>query len=328
MTKPYTKANFFLIGAPKAGTTSLDRLLRAHPDVYLSPIKEPFHFCYDINDQIRSEFELQKTINLSDYLANDCPDLVHHHLVEEADDYAQLYKNAPADTVVVGECTTSYLSSKVAAKAIHEYNPDSKIVAIIRDPITRIRSHYNMDRRTGSVQSEITVYLEEEIALGENANHYNSRNYMNYSRYLTQIENWQKEHGSDKIMVIIFEELIVRPNEVIPKLYKFLGINAPAHPSPFTKENSGAQQNRFSSFDRLLYVSRMKPPILKLVRKLLPRSGRDILKKIYFKAPKTIKPKTKETWLDFPEIKSLQDEYNKLTAQYGLKQKNSDAPPN
>lgn len=325
MTKPNRKANFFLVGAPKAGTTSLDRLLRAHPDVYLSPIKEPFHFCADINDQIRSEFERQKSIDLSDYLDDDCPDLIHHHLVEGADDYARLYKNAPTDSVIVGECTTSYLSSKVAAKAIHEYNPGSKIVAIIRDPIQRIRSHYNMDQRTGSVRAKITVSLRAEAALGENANHCNSRYYINSSRYLSQIRRWEKAFGSDQVMVILFEELVAQPNEVILELYTFLGISPPAHPTALTKENSGAKKNRFSSFDRLLYVSGMKPTILKLVRKLLPPSGRDILKNIYFKTPRTSDHKPKEAWLDFPEIKSLQDEYDTLTAQYGLKQKNSDA---
>ena len=71
--KPSTpKANFFLVGAPKAGTTSVDRLLRRHPQVFLSPIKEPGHFCPDVAEQLAPSFGKKTRLDIAAFL--DSPD--------------------------------------------------------------------------------------------------------------------------------------------------------------------------------------------------------------------------------------------------------------
>src|SRR5512133_4056816 len=81
-----TRANFFLIGAPKAGTTSVDRVLREHPDVFLSPIKEPCHFCPDVNVQIAPVLKRPDRIDLADYLASTQREIVHMcHVASPAD---------------------------------------------------------------------------------------------------------------------------------------------------------------------------------------------------------------------------------------------------
>ena len=67
------RVNLFLIGAPKAGTTSIDTFLRAHPQVFMSPIKEPSHFSPDVNTQTRGELARQSTLDLKRYLASSGP---------------------------------------------------------------------------------------------------------------------------------------------------------------------------------------------------------------------------------------------------------------
>jgi hypothetical protein len=88
------KATFFLVGAPKAGTTSVDRVLRRHEDVFLSPIKEPCHFCSDINAQIAQSLNRKDRIDLRSYLASPTREIVHLAHVASADDYARLYEGA------------------------------------------------------------------------------------------------------------------------------------------------------------------------------------------------------------------------------------------
>src|SRR6478735_11522960 len=117
-----SKANFFLVGAPKAGTTSVDRLLRSHPDVFVSPIKEPCHFCVDVNAQLQPSLKAKAGIDLASYLSAPARPVVHMRHVQSPEDYSRLFEGA-AGHKVIGECSTYYLSSAVAAREIHAYNP-------------------------------------------------------------------------------------------------------------------------------------------------------------------------------------------------------------
>src|SRR6476620_8210583 len=97
------KANFFLVGAPKAGTTSVDRLLRDHPDVFLSPIKEPCYFCPDVREQLAKKWPTRKPLNIQEYLASPDREVIHMYPVAREDDYARLFADAGGRRIV-GEC--------------------------------------------------------------------------------------------------------------------------------------------------------------------------------------------------------------------------------
>src|SRR6478672_5580804 len=88
------RANFFLVGAPKAGTTSLDRLLRSHPDVFLSPIKEPCHFCPDVTAQLRHQLNARAGFDLPGYLASPDKAVIHFQPVASPEHYARLFDGA------------------------------------------------------------------------------------------------------------------------------------------------------------------------------------------------------------------------------------------
>ena len=91
------KANFFLVGAPKAGTTSVDRLLRDHPDVFLSPIKEPCHFCPDVNAQLASQQDPSR-LDLDAYLDAPQRPIVHLYPVSSPERYAPVrWRGRPSD---------------------------------------------------------------------------------------------------------------------------------------------------------------------------------------------------------------------------------------
>ena len=312
------KANFFLIGAPKAGTTSIDRLLRKHPQVYLSPIKEPCHFCSDINDQIRAESGRQASINLATYLDAGCPKIVHQHLVERPEDYAKLFSEAQESDTLIGECSTYYLSSKVAPKALYAYNPDAKIVAIIRDPISRIHSHYNMDLRTGLKSGDLASHVRQEILLGPLANYSSCRNYLDACRYTEQIERWKTTFGVNRVLVLIFEELIRDPDVVLDQLYNFLGLDPKNAIKELSVENSGGVQSRFGWVDRNLYNLGLKPLLQRAVKLMLTEAGRETFKRLYFKNVDTSTGSEDTTWQLFREVAKLQAEFSTLVEKYSL----------
>lgn len=257
--QPNRKANFFLVGAPKAGTTSVDRLLRGHPDVFLSPIKEPCHFCPDVNTQLASAYKDRDRVDISAYLASPSRDVVHFCEVSSPDDYSRLFDCA-GDRRIVGECSTYYLSSKIAPGKIHAYNPDAKILVLVRNPIDRIHSHYAMDRSLGFVSGPLLSHVEEELALGDDANWGNCRFYVGASRYSRQIEEFGRYFARENICVVSFEKLIADPDTELRRLFRFLDIAEPQGHLVLPIEN----KSRAARFPRLhggLRKSGLKPVI-------------------------------------------------------------------
>ena len=118
--------NFFIVGAPRAGTTSLYRYLRRHPQVFMPAVKEP-HFFANIN-----------------------PDPDQRHLFPAMDEgqYVRLFRGA-LHYRAIGEASPSYLVTKGAAERIKARVPNAKIIMLLRDPTERAFSHYLMDIRDG-----------------------------------------------------------------------------------------------------------------------------------------------------------------------------------
>jgi len=100
------KPNFFIIGAPKCGTTSLAYWLSEHPQIYFSPVKEPFFFSSDVFQNFSSWEE-----------------------------YLGLFADANEDHRAIGEGSTHYLFSRVAVQRIEEAFEDPKYVVVVRDPV-------------------------------------------------------------------------------------------------------------------------------------------------------------------------------------------------
>ena len=111
--------NFFIVGAPKAGTHSLYEYLNQHPKVFMSPRKEPYFFC---------------PIMVPDGDKNSNP-------IRDEKEYLKLFEEAKNETML-GEATASYLGDPKSAELIHEKIPNARIIIIIRDPVDRAFSSY------------------------------------------------------------------------------------------------------------------------------------------------------------------------------------------
>jgi hypothetical protein len=285
---PGPRANFFLVGAPKAGTTSIERLLRGLPDVFLSPIKEPCHFCPDVAEQLAPAFRRKQHVDVAAYLASPARPPVGLAWVASPGDYARLYEGADGRKVV-GECSTFYLSSRVAAARIHAYNPDARIVAVQRRPLDRIRSHYEMDRVHGTTREPLPALVEQELALGEDADWGNSRYYVGASRYARQLREFRRHFPEEQICVLSFEKLVADPAAELSRLFAFLGIEPPGGAAALPSANRG-RAARFPALNSALHASGYKSLVSGALKRLLPERLERAAKAAYYRRGARVVP--------------------------------------
>lgn len=238
--------NFFIVGAPKCGTTALFRFLENHPQVFLSDPKEVNFFSKKELEEQRLYYQDFKPRNENEYL--------------------NLFKNADTQHEIIGEASVSYLYYPEVAGRIHSFNPDSKIVILLRDPVARAWSHYLMDKRLGLVKKE----LMEIFQSGEAIDRLNFQQYFLLGNYASQVEKYLVLFGKKNVKIFFTEELKSNRNNTIQKLYRFLGIQN-FELTEDIKHNAYKEPKGF--FLKKLYSMSF---IRKNIKKLIPQS---ILKK-------------------------------------------------
>ena len=117
---------FLIIGAMKAGTTSLYHYVGQHPQIYMSPVKEPQFFTFE-NEAL--DFHGPGDWHIT------------HQIVKDLENYRKLFQGVTEERAI-GEASTVYLYSSRTAERIHSYIPDAKLIAILRDPVERAYSNY------------------------------------------------------------------------------------------------------------------------------------------------------------------------------------------
>ena len=187
------RVNFFVIGAAKCGTTTLYARLSQHPEVFLSPLKEPNYYSRsDLNPaRFSKAFKANTKLDLTDYLAQSDPlPEMQVGFVRDEGQYARLFSGATDAHRVVGECSTSYLWSPSAPAALHAAHPDAKIVVALRDPVERIYSHYLMARKYGFVKGSVVEAVKADLAHPD-PSWGRSELFVELSLYEAQIKGWQ-----------------------------------------------------------------------------------------------------------------------------------------
>ncbi|MGV7223860.1 MAG: methyltransferase domain-containing protein [Nitrospinales bacterium] len=211
--------NFFLIGAPRSGTTSMYWRLRAHSEVHMSRTKEPFFF-----DE-RAHGVLSESVSKeSEYLA--------------------LFKFAPFQVKIIGEASTSYLSSVKALKKISRYNPDSNILIMLRNPIKASISMYLQTRKGGKYEFEPN-FEQAWRACYVQADRLFMINYPKLFLIGEQLKNAYSIFNNDKIKVVIFDDLVQDSASVFSDVLHFLGLDAHTH-ARIPRSNSAEWKNMSS----------------------------------------------------------------------------------
>lgn len=246
------RPNLFIIGATKCGTTSLHTYLNRHPAVVMSSTKEPGYFLTpdERHPVIQSGGKSE---------------------AEQWESYAALFTSTNTGTAglqpkYLGESSTAYTHLPVrqgVAERLFAFNPDAKLIYIIRDPIDRTISHYWWN-----------VRHEGERRPPHEAIHIGST-YLDVSNYAMQLREYLAIFPAKAIQLITLEELSSQPQESISRLLDWLGLEqVTADELINSRENATPETlayTRSNLLDRLRYSqlwNRLGPLVPKPIRSL------------------------------------------------------------
>jgi hypothetical protein len=294
-TKPQTvvtKApNFFVCGTVKAGTTSLYNYLQQHPEVYMSPIKEPHHFATDLRvSEFNPFYAKNLKTDITEDLAGDLADInMIAAIVQSRPQYLELFRDVK-DEKAIGEVSTSYMYSAAAANEIFKYNPKAKIILSLRNPISRAYSHYLMNYRSGAVRGQFHDELVADINRQPKGWGL-SRLYLDHGYYYQQVKRYFDLFPREQILVLIFDELSKNPDAVMKKVYDFLGVS-----SDFKSQTDVIHNKAKIPVSGMARMIINQQTIIKIAGMLVPKKiRRYVLSKLYTsKNLPEFKPATKE----------------------------------
>ena len=191
------KPNLFILGAMKSGTTLLWKLLGSHPSIYMSTPKEP---CYFVEPT---------------QLRNLHPFFWSQGYWQSQERYLQLFQSNNNE-LFAGEASVYYTHLPRAtgvAEKIRQFNPDARLIYIIRDPVERTISHYWHGVIHSNEDRSLLRAISEE------------RQYCDVSYYAMQLMPYLDRFKSEQIKILTFEELIENPDETIKSIFRWLGLD-------------------------------------------------------------------------------------------------------
>jgi hypothetical protein len=259
--------NFFLAGAPKAGTTSLYHYLSQHPQIYMSPIKEPCYFASEFRPENCAK-ALQPAVernqrDLRKYLAGPMREHRFGGVITDWDDYQRLFQAVRGQTAI-GEASPGYLWSETAARNIHAEIPDAKILLLLRNPADRAFSQYLHQVAVGGLR---LTFRQQIQACLQNRSRRFSLQYpmLEFGLYHSQLTRFLEFFPSHNICIHLYDEYCADPAATVASVFRFLGVD-----DAFTPDTS--QRYLELSVPRLAGVSHSlrKLGIWQAVKRLTP----------------------------------------------------------
>jgi len=211
-----SKVNFFVAGSSKSGTTWLYKCLQAHPNVFV-PEKDALHF-FNLN--------YHKGTNW----------------------YHQWFRGSE-EFPIICDPTPSYIRDAAAAQRIHDYNPDAKLVFLLRNPYDRLFSHYWHQKRKARIHFEI----KDILGYNEVGNYDLFEIWVRPSLYYEQLKHYVEHFDQEQLVFFKFEHLQNNPEDLLKQLFEFLNIKPKIDGLPVTQKFNTAQkrQTRISRLDKI-----------------------------------------------------------------------------
>lgn len=226
--------NFFIVGAPKCGTTAIYEYLRLHPNIFMPEVKEPHFFARDLGSYPR---------------------------IKTAEEYRAIFAGSTDDHLRVGEASVYYLRSAVAIRNIREYNPDARLIAMFRNPVEMVHS----------LHSQLLYVAEENERDFETAWRLQTRRrqgfdlppgsrgaflvqYADVGQFGSQAERLLSTFPAAQVKIILHEDFAASPQRVYDDLVTFLELPHDHRTTfPRINDNKRARMTWLKNFAR-------KPP--------------------------------------------------------------------
>ena len=235
--------NFFIVGAPKCGTTAMNDYLAQHPDIFMAQ-KEIHFFGSDLKTKLK---------------------------ISEKQ-YMNFFKNA-GNRKIIGEASVWYLYSKTAAREIKQFSPQAKILIMLRNPVEVIHSLHSQhlyDANENVLDFEKAVSLDEERKTGkklpDSVDFFELPAYKDSVLFAEQVKRYFDVFGKDKVHVTLYDDFVVDTEKAVMEVLHFLGANSETKIT-YNVINPN-KKIRFFSIHRLL---KNPPSVLKkIIRIILP----------------------------------------------------------
>lgn len=203
------KPNFLIVGAAKCGTSSLDRYLSQHPEVFIPPKKEAHYY---------------STISFPERFRGPGDDGMNQYTIRDQHLYEDLFTGVRQEKAV-GESSVFYLFYPGTAERIYADIPDAKIIIMLRNPIDRAFSAY-----MHLIRDE-----REHLDFGEALQNEERRKAMDYEPmwlykelglYSRQVKRYFDVFGESQVKTVIFEEFVKDPQSTLVDLLNFLDVDS------------------------------------------------------------------------------------------------------
>ena len=243
------KVDFFIVGAPKAGTTSLYNYLNEHPEIVMSTKKETDYFSNESIEKQGMYYEKKRIMTLARY----------HSFFPVS------------ENKIYGEASVSYLFYKDVPKKIKDYNANAKIIVMLRNPVDRAFSHYLMDYRLGLSSNSFDQIIEKK--LNNKKAHLYYQQYVELGLYYNQIKRYFDFFGKENICIIFFHDFKNNPEKEVKRVYNFLGL------VKNYKSEINKQYNTFSMLHNV-YIRKLYSMVWlrKFLRAIIPKEITKIIK--------------------------------------------------
>ncbi len=212
------KPNFFIVGAPKCGTTALYEYLHPHPNIFMPKVKEPHFFATDLGG---------------------------YPAVKTLEDYNELFADASGDHRRIGEASVYYLRSSVAIANIRRFNPDAKLIAMFRNPVDMVHSlHAQLLYWSYETESDFETAwrLQERRSRGLDTPRSCPEplllQYTQIGQFGIQTQRMLESFPRSQVKLILYDDFAASPQRTYDEVIEFLGIPHD-HRTDFPRINEG-----------------------------------------------------------------------------------------
>jgi hypothetical protein len=243
--------DFFIVGQPKSGTTALYEALRGHPQIYMPELKEPVFLASDLRAGLRRETVRARPQTLEEYLS--------------------LFTSAGPQQRA-GEASALYLWSRNAAANIAELQPAARIIAILREPASFLRSlHLQLLQDHSESEQDLATALELEPARREGRQiprecpRPAALFYSEYVRYLDQLRRYHAVFSPEQVLVLIYDDFRADNDGTVRAVLRFLEVDD-THALELTEANRSVRLRSKQLDDVTQAVSAGRGPVMRVVK--------------------------------------------------------------
>ncbi|MGI9308854.1 MAG: sulfotransferase [Gammaproteobacteria bacterium] len=275
---------FICVGAEKSGTTQLYDCLSAHPDIFMSPIKETHFFSTDVRvENFRGDYakhESQKHFDIQEYFSSVPLAEIWEAYLSNPEHYLRLFTDG-SEHAARGEVCNSYLYSAEAVSNINDSLPDVKVLVILRNPIHRAFSQYRAMVRDGRTEKDNLideVHFDMQFA---DRRWGSCHGYIEHGLYSSQLQRLYSVFSPARVQIVLAEDFFASRQQVFDGICEHIGVAHFALDSNIDNRNRSLVP-RNAGLIKLVSRTGVKGRLASL----LPAKGKKWLKELFFESDK------------------------------------------